>query len=135
MKKLLFALMCCFFVLVASLVTGADKSEPAPAQVQEKTHFRHWEKVYIRFAFLPLTGEEKVVEFRWFSPLGSQEQKYEHVIDQTQLKKNQVYEVEAWLGLNLPALSKIFGSKYFGQWKCEIFIDGRKITEKNFTVD
>lgn len=89
------------------------------------------EKIYADFTFLP--EERKTsVEFRWISPLNKKEQVYHELVRSPMPPKKQT--VLCWLLLQSSLPDKIIGSKFFGRWRLEVWVNNRRVTERAFSV-
>ena len=95
------------------------------------THFRHWEKVFCHFIVDPHIAA-KILKFKWINPLGQEEQSYLHLIDK---RRESEYVAHSWITIDAPLFSKAFGSKYFGKWRVEVFLDDKRVAEEWFIVD
>jgi hypothetical protein len=93
--------------------------------------FSMGEKIFADFTFLP-TESQIGVEFRWINPQNKKEQAYfELVKSPTPPKKKTVL---CWLLLQPSLAEKIIGSSFFGRWRLEIRVNGRRVAEKAFDV-
>jgi hypothetical protein len=94
-------------------------------------HFSPGEKIYADFTFLP-EEKETGVEFRWINPLNKKEQAYFELVQSSMpLKKKTVL---CWLLLQPSLPDKIIGSKFFGRWRLEVWVNSRRVTERAFSV-
>ena len=89
------------------------------------------EKIYADFTFLP-EERQTSVEFRWISPLNKKEQVYYELVRSPMPPKKQT--VLCWLLLQSSLPDKIIGSKFFGRWRLEIWVNNRRVTERAFSV-
>jgi hypothetical protein len=94
-------------------------------------HFSTDEKIYAEFTFLP-GGQETGVEFRWINPLNKRKQTDFELVKSPEPPKKRT--VVFWMSLQSRWFHKIVGSSLFGRWRLEIWVDGRRITEKAFDV-
>ena len=96
-----------------------------------RDHFSTDEKIYAEFTFLP-EEKETGVEFRWINPLNKKVQTdFELVKSPMPPKKRTVL---FWMLLQSKLSEKLFGSRFFGRWRLEIWVNSRRITEKAFDV-
>lgn len=88
-------------------------------------------KIYADFTFLP-EERETHVEFRWINPLNKKEQVYSEVIKSAMPFRKQT--VLCWLYLPSSLPDRIIGSKYFGRWLLEVWVNQRRVAVKAFQV-
>lgn len=72
------------------------------------------------------------MELKWINPLGPEEQTYLNLVNKS---SKHGYTVFSWISPEVPSFSKIVGCEFFGKWRVEILLDGRKMAEELFTVD
>ena len=89
------------------------------------------EKIYADFTFLP-EERQTGVEFRWINPLNKKEQVYYELVRSPMPPKKQT--VLCWLLLQSSLPDKIIGSKFFGRWRLEVWVNNRRVTERVFSV-
>ena len=93
--------------------------------------FSPGEKIYADFSFLP-QERQTMIEFRWINPLDKREQLYtERVVSPMPFK---VQTVMCWLFLGDSIFGKVAGSKFFGQWRLEVWVNDRHVVTKAFSV-
>jgi hypothetical protein len=93
--------------------------------------FTQADKIYADFFFLP-EGRETSVEFRWINPLNKKEQVFSKLVRSSMPAQKQ--SVLCWLEM-YPSLSdKIIGSRFFGRWLLEVWVNNRCVAEKAFDV-
>ncbi len=96
-----------------------------------RDHFSTDEKIYAEFTFLP-EEKETGVEFRWINPLNKKVQTdFEIVKSPMQTKK---ITVIYWMLHPSRLHHKIIGSKSFGRWRVEIWVNSSRKTEKAFYI-
>jgi hypothetical protein len=96
-----------------------------------RDNFSTDEKIYAEFTFLP-EEREMGVEFRWINPVDKKVQAdFEFVKSPMPPKKRTVL---FWMLLQSKFRDKLFGSRFFGRWRLEIWVNGRHIAEKTFDV-
>jgi hypothetical protein len=88
-------------------------------------------KIYADFTFLPEGGQTSV-QFRWINPLNNKEQVYSELVRSPMPPIKQT--VLCWLYLPLSLPEKVVGSKYFGRWLVEVWVNSRRAGEKTFDV-
>ena len=88
-------------------------------------------KIYADFTFLP-EEKETGVEFRWINPLNKKEQVYFELVKSPMPPKKKT--VVCWLLLQPSLPDKIIGSRFFGRWRLEIWVNNRRTAEKVFDV-
>jgi hypothetical protein len=93
--------------------------------------FSPGEKIYADFTFLP-KGRQSSVEFRWINPLNSKEQVYSELVRLPMPPMKQT--VLCWLYLPSTLPEKIIGSKYFGRWLLEVWVNNHCAATKVFDV-
>jgi hypothetical protein len=93
--------------------------------------FSPGEKIYADFAFLP-QGEQASVEFRWINPQNKKEQVYSELVRPFTPPEKQT--IRCWLYLPTSMSDRFLGSKYFGRWLLEVWVDSRRTATKTFTV-
>ena len=96
-----------------------------------RDHFSTGEKIYANFTFLP-EEKETGVEFRWINPLNKKEQAYFELVKSSIPPKKKT--VLCWLLLQPSLPDKIVGSKFFGRWRLEVWVNSRRVAEKAFDV-
>jgi hypothetical protein len=96
-----------------------------------RDYFSTDEKICAEFTFLP-EEKETGVEFRWINPSNNKKQAdFELVKSPMPPQKRTLL---FWMFLQSRFHHKIFGSSIFGRWRLEIWVNGRRITEKVFDV-
>lgn len=93
--------------------------------------FSPGEKIYADFTFLP-EGEQTSVEFRWINPLNKKEQVYSELVRSPMPPKKQT--VLCWLYLPSSLPDRVVGSKYFGRWILEVWVNNRRAATRAFSV-
>jgi hypothetical protein len=96
-----------------------------------RNHFSPSEKIYADFTFLP-EEKEMGVEFRWINPVNKKEQAYFELVQSSMPPKKKT--VLCWLLLQPSLPEKIIGSRFFGRWRLEIWVNRRLVAEKIFDV-
>jgi hypothetical protein len=94
-------------------------------------HFSPSEKIYAEFTFLP-GGKETAVEFRWINPQNKKEQAYFELVKSPMPPKEKT--ILCWLLLQPSPLAKIIGTRFFGRWRLEIWVDSHRVAEKVFDI-
>jgi len=93
--------------------------------------FSPGEKIYADFTFLPEGGQSSV-EFRWINPLNKKEQVYSELVrSPIPLIKQTVL---CWLYLPSSLPDRVIGSKYFGRWLLEVWVNNRRAAIRAFSV-
>jgi hypothetical protein len=96
-----------------------------------RDNFSTDEKIYAEFTFLP-EEQEMGVEFRWINPVDKKVQAdFELVKSPIPPKKRTVL---FWILLQSKFRDKLFGSRFFGRWRLEIWVNSRRIIEKVFDI-
>jgi hypothetical protein len=96
-----------------------------------RDHFLTDEKIYAEFTFLP-EETETGVEFRWINPLNKKEKAdFELVKSPMPPKKSTVL---SWIFLQSKLRDKVIGSRFFGQWRLEIWVNSHRIAEREFSI-
>jgi hypothetical protein len=96
-----------------------------------RDNFSTDEKIYAEFTFLP-EEKEMGVEFRWINPVDKKQQvDFELVKSPMPPKKRSVL---FWILLQSKFRDKLFGSRFFGRWRLEIWLNGRRIAAKAFDI-
>jgi hypothetical protein len=88
-------------------------------------------KIYADFIFLP-NEKETSIEFRWINPLNKKEQTYFELVKSAMPPQKKI--IICWLLLQPSFPDKIIGSKFFGRWRLEIWVNSRRVAEKVFSV-
>jgi hypothetical protein len=139
MKKYIVLIpMLVLFLFSVSFAVTESSSDPivmyrlSDGGIREVSdHFLPDGKIYADFTFLPYEIETGV-EFRWINPQNNKEQSYfELVKSPTPPKKKTVL---CWLLLQPSLPEKIIGSRFFGRWRLEIWVNSRRVAEKAFDV-
>jgi len=89
------------------------------------------EKIYAEFTFLP-EEKEMGVQFRWINPTGNKHQVDFEIVRSTMPPEKRT--VLYWMFLQSRFLHKIVGSRFFGPWRLEIWVNSRHLTDKMFKV-
>lgn len=97
-----------------------------------RDHFKTDEKIYAEFTFLP-EEKETGVEFRWMNPSNSRRQTDFELVKSAMPPKKRI--VLFWMFLQSRLYHKFFGASLFGRWHVEIWVNGRRISEKAFDVE
>jgi hypothetical protein len=96
-----------------------------------RDHFSTDEKICAEYTFLPRETETGV-EFRWYNPMNKKTKgEFELVRSPIPHEKRTVI---SWVFLQSRLMDKIVGSRYFGKWRVELWVNNRRITEKAFSV-
>jgi hypothetical protein len=93
--------------------------------------FSPGEKINADFTFLP-EGRETSVEFRWINPLNKKEQAYFELVRSLMPPKKQT--ILCWLHLPSSLPDRVVGSKYFGRWLLEVWVNSRRAATRAFSV-
>jgi hypothetical protein len=93
--------------------------------------FSQNEKIFADFTFLP-EEKETGVEFRWISPLNKKEQSYFELVRSPMPPRKQT--VPCWLLLQPSLPDKVIGSRFFGQWYLEVWVNNRRVATRAFKV-
>jgi hypothetical protein len=96
-----------------------------------RNDFSPGEKIYAGFTFLP-QGEQASVEFRWINPLNKKEQVYSELV--RPLTPPQKQTIRCWLYLPSSLPDRVVGSKYFGRWILEVWMNNRRAATRAFSV-
>lgn len=93
--------------------------------------FSPGEKINADFTFIP-EGRQTSVEFRWINPLNKKEQVYSELVRSPMppIKQN----VLCWLYLPSSLPERVIGSKYFGRWLLEVWVNNRRAATRTFSV-
>jgi hypothetical protein len=139
MRRFLFLASLLFFslVLVFPAVTEDTFVETVlyrlkyDGKKEIRNDFSPGDKIYAAFTFLP-EGQQTSVEFRWINPLNNKEQFYSELVRSPMPPMKQT--VFCWLYLPSLLPDKIIGSKYFGRWRLEIWVNNHRAVTKVFDV-
>jgi len=93
--------------------------------------FSPGEKIHADFTFLP-EGRQTSVEFRWVNPLNKKEQVYSELVRSPMPPKKQT--ILCWLFLPTSLSDRVVGSKYFGRWTLEVWVNNRRAATRAFSV-
>jgi hypothetical protein len=93
--------------------------------------FSPGDKIYADFTFLP-EGRETSIEFRWINPLNKKEQVYFELVRSPMPPRKQT--ILCWLYLPSSLPDRVVGSKYFGRWLLEVWVNSRRAATKAFSV-
>jgi len=93
--------------------------------------FSPGEKIYADFTFHP-EGRQSSVEFRWINPVNNKEQVYSELV--RSLIPSMKQTALCWLYLPLSLPEKVIGSKYFGRWHLEVWVNNRRAATRAFNV-
>ncbi len=96
-----------------------------------RDHFSPDEKICAEFTFLP-KEKETGVQFRWFNP-SNKKVKTEFELVRSSMPPERK-TVLSWVFLQSRLLDKLVGSRYFGEWRLEVWVNNRRITEKTFNI-
>jgi hypothetical protein len=88
-------------------------------------------KIYADFIFLP-NEKETSVQFRWINPLNKKEQTYFELVKSAMPPQKKI--IICWLLLQPSFPDKIIGSKFFGRWRLEVWVNRRRVAEKIFSI-
>jgi hypothetical protein len=89
------------------------------------------EKIYAEFTFLP-EEREMGVQFRWLNPTGNKQQVDFELVKSTMPPEKRT--VLYWIFLQSTLIHKFVGSRFFGPWRLEIWVNSRYLTHKAFKV-
>jgi len=139
MRKYLLGAPILFFCFVLAFPAfSADPSDQivlyrlgAEGKKEIRHAFSPGEKIYADFTFLP-EGEQTSVEFRWINPLNKKEQVYSELVQPSKPPRKQT--ILCWLFLPTSLSDRFVGSKYFGRWLLEVWVNNRHSATKTFTV-
>jgi hypothetical protein len=136
-----------FLVLTAMLALSLVGAFPVfPGEVPDQIVLYRWkggeekeirkdfspgEKIYADFTFL-LQGEQASVEFRWINPLNKKEQVYSELVRPLTPPNKQT--IRCWLYLPTSMSDRLLGSKYFGRWLLEVWVNSSRTATKTFNV-
>ena len=130
--------MLLLFIISASSAASENASDPivmyrlTDKGIKEITnHFSQGGKIYADYTLLP-DQNETGVEFRWFNPLNKREQTYFELVKSSGPPKKRT--VLCWLHLQPSLPEKMIGSRFFGRWRLEIWVNNRRTAEKLFDV-
>ena len=137
-KFIALASLLILFLFPASPALSENSSDPIvmyrlyDGGIREiSDHFSLGGKIYADFTFDP-DGRETGIEFRWINPQNKKEQSYFKLVKSpTPLKETTVL---CWLLLQPSLPDKIIGSRFFGRWRLEIWVNSRRVAEKAFDV-
>lgn len=96
-----------------------------------RDNFSPGEKIYADFTFLP-EGRQTSVEFRWINPLNNKEQFYSELVRSQMPPMKQT--VLCWLYLSSSLHEKVIGSRYFGRWLLEVWVNNHRAATRVFDV-
>jgi hypothetical protein len=126
------------FLFPASPALSENSSDPivmyrlSDGGIREVSdHFSPGGKIYADFTFLP-DEKEMGVEFRWINPQNNKEQAYFELVKTPIPPKKKT--LLCWLLLQPSLPEKIIGSRFFGRWRLEIWVNSRRVAEKAFDV-
>ena len=139
MRRFLFLapILVFFLVLVFPAFPGEASNEIVLYRLKNegkkeiRDDFSLGEKIYADFTFLPEEGLASV-EFRWIHPLNNKEQFYSERVRSPMPPKKQT--ILCWLYLPSSLPDKIIGSKYFGRWRLEVWVNNHRAATKAFDV-
>jgi hypothetical protein len=94
-------------------------------------NFSPGEKIYADFVFLP-EDRQTSVEFKWINPLNNKEQFYSELVRSSMPPMKQT--VLCWLYLPSSLPEKVIGSRYFGRWLLEVWVNNHRAATKVFDV-
>jgi hypothetical protein len=98
---------------------------------ESRDQFSTDERIHAEFTFLP-EAQETGVEFRWFNPLNLKKQTDFELVKSPMLPRK--VTVKFWMFLPARVFHRIVGSRNFGRWRLEIWVNGRRVAEKFFDV-
>ena len=110
-------------VIIYRLKDGNTKEIP--------NHFSTDERIYADFTFLP-EEKETGVEFRWINPVNKKVQVNFEIVKTPMPPKKKT--VTYWMLHPSRLHHLIIGSKSFGRWRLEIWVNSRRVTEKAFDL-
>lgn len=93
--------------------------------------FSPGDKIYADFTFLP-EGMQSSVEFRWINPLNKKEQVYSELVRSPMPPEK--HTIVCWLYLPLSLPEKVIGSRYFGRWLLEVWMNNHRAATRAFDV-
>jgi hypothetical protein len=93
--------------------------------------FRQSDKIFADFTFSP-QAKESIIEFRWINPLNNKEQSYVEVVNLPATSTK--HTLLCWIQMNPSLPEKIIGSRFFGRWRLEMWVNGSRVAEKGFNV-
>ncbi len=96
-----------------------------------RVDFSPGEKIHADFTFLP-EGEQTSVEFRWINPLNKKEQVYSELVRPPTPPQRQT--ILCWLYLPTSLSDRFVGSKYFGRWLLEVWVNNRRVATTTFNI-
>jgi hypothetical protein len=139
MRRILFlAPMLVFFFVLTSPVFSEEASDQIVlyslgdgGKKEIRYVFSPGEKINADFTFLP-EGRQTSVEFRWINPLNKKEQVYSELV-RSPLPPPKL-TVLCWLYLPSSLPDRVIGSKYFGRWTLEIWVNNRRAATRAFSV-
>jgi len=113
----LLALFFCFFWSFENLRAADDN-------VISELHFRPGERLYVSLVFV-LQPEDKIIEFRWYTPRRVLEGSYQEEIFRLD-QGEQFYKAFCWHKPFYPEP---------GQWRIDILINSNKIVDRYVWID
>jgi hypothetical protein len=96
-----------------------------------RDHFSTGDKIYAKFTFLP-KEKETSVEYRWITPLNNIERFNSELVRAPITPSKQT--VLCWLYLPSSLPDRVVGSKYFGRWILEVWVNNHRAATKVFDV-
>jgi hypothetical protein len=139
MRRFLFlTLILAFSLVVAFPVFPGEVSDQlvlyrlkGGGEKEIRGDFSPGEKIYADFTFLP-EGEQTSIEFRWINPLHKKEQMYSELVRPSMPPQKQT--ILCWLYLPTSLPDRFVGSKYFGRWLLEVWVNNRRTATKTFSI-
>lgn len=96
-----------------------------------RDYFSPDEKICAEYTFLP-EQTETGVEFRWFNPYNNRVKAEFELVKSTLPPKKKT--VLSWIFLQTKMIDKLVGSRNFGLWRLEVWVNNRRVAEKKFTI-
>jgi hypothetical protein len=139
MRRILFLVpLLVFFFVLASPAFPEEASDQIVlyrlkdgGEREVRDTFPPGERINADFTFLP-EGRQTSVEFRWINPLNKKEQAYSELVRSPMPPQKQT--ILCWLYLPSSLADRIMGSKYFGRWLLEVWVNNHRVATRAFSV-
>ncbi len=124
--------------LAAEQVKARSAMYPTDAFQNEKYTFSPYERMYLVLDFFTIPMGEYTLSADWLTPQGKLERQTLYTFSLDGLKSS--HRIFFWLQLKKRGrLKQImrgsdFKEQFYGEWKVQVFLNGKKITEKKFKV-
>ena len=138
MKKIFWLILAVFTLWFAGATTADAQVDGFRVYLSDDgecrrltNNFHPWDVIYAFVVFSP-TGQEQEMKFRWFAATGEEEQIYSYSFNNIK-KPGEQCAIFSWLALH-PFPNGTYSPKFLGQWMLKIFLDGKKIADRQFLV-